>query len=195
MAGRPDPLSRYEVTDVAVLRLLAHPLRARILGLLRLEGEATASTLGRRLGESSGSTSYHLRQLARVGLIEESPQQSSRRERVWRAAQALTSIDPRRFSGPDEHGVLDEFSRLQLRRLDAQSERWLGRRAEAPGDWDAAGGFSDSVVRLTPDAALELSERVGALLRELEQRSAADPSAAWVSVFWALLPQLDEDLA
>jgi len=195
MTGRPDPLSRYEVTDVAVLRLLAHPLRARLLGLLRLEGEATASALGRRLGESSGATSYHLRQLARVGLIEESPQQASRRERVWRAAQAFTSIDPRRFSQPDDHGVLDEFSRFQLRRLETQSERWLGRRSDLTADWDAAGGFSDSVVRLTPESALELSEAVAALLREHEQHSAGDPRAAWVSVFWAVLPQADEDLA
>ncbi|HSO04905.1 MAG TPA: helix-turn-helix domain-containing protein, partial [Candidatus Limnocylindrales bacterium] len=75
MTSRPDPTSRFLVTDVEALRVLSHPLRARILGALRLEGEATASQLGRRLDESSGATSYHLRQLARFGLVEESEHQ------------------------------------------------------------------------------------------------------------------------
>ena len=57
-----------QVTDVRALRALAHPLRNRLLGQLRLNGPATASQLGRVVGESSGSTSYHLRQLAAVRL-------------------------------------------------------------------------------------------------------------------------------
>lgn len=194
MAGRPDPLSRYEVTDVAVLRLLAHPLRARLLGLLRLEGEATASELGRRLGESSGSTSYHLRQLAQAGLIEESPVQASRRERVWRAAHALTSIDPRRFTAAQDRAVLDEFSGMQLGRLTAEVRRWQERRPVAAEAWDAEAGLSDAVVRLSPAAARELSERIAALLRELELRSGTDPEAAWVSVHWAVLPRSDDEV-
>lgn len=193
-AGRPDPLSRYEVSDVAVLRLLAHPLRARMLGLLRLEGEATASELGRRLGESSGSTSYHLRQLAQAGLIEESPVQASRRERVWRAAHALTSIDPRRFAAAPERAVLDEFSGLQLARLAAELRAFQGRQAETPAEWDAVAGLSDAIVRLSPAAASELSERISALLNELEERSGADPAASWVSVHWAVLPRSEGDV-
>ena len=61
----PEPA--VTVTDVRALRALAHPLRSRLLGQLRLNGPATASRLGRVVGESSGSTSYHLRQLAAYG--------------------------------------------------------------------------------------------------------------------------------
>ena len=60
-----------ELTDPRALRALAHPLRVKLLGLLRLEGPMTASDAGRRVGESSGSASYHLRQLERYGLVEE----------------------------------------------------------------------------------------------------------------------------
>src|SRR3712207_7836256 len=59
--------------------------RSALLGLLRSEGPSTASKLGQRLGESSGSTSYHLRQLAALGFVEEVPGQGTARERWWRA--------------------------------------------------------------------------------------------------------------
>ena len=79
------------VTDVRALRALAHPLRSRLLAQLRLHGPATASRLGRAVGESSGSTSYHLRQLAAYGFVEEVEGQGTARERWWRARHRLTS--------------------------------------------------------------------------------------------------------
>src|SRR5689334_14550913 len=66
----------------AQLRALAHPLRLQLLQVLHAEGPATASQLGRRLGESSGSTSYHLRALHRAGMVEEAEQRNAR-ERWW----------------------------------------------------------------------------------------------------------------
>src|SRR4029453_17859727 len=73
------------------LRVLAHPLRSRLLGALRLDGPATATALAARLGTNSGATSYHLRQLAAAGLVEDAPEASSGRGRVWRAAHDATS--------------------------------------------------------------------------------------------------------
>jgi DNA-binding transcriptional ArsR family regulator len=193
MSDRPDPTSRYEVTDVSALRALTHPLRTRILGALRLEGAATASQLARRLGESSGATSYHLRQLARFGFVEEAPVQVSRRERVWRATHALTSIDPRRFSGGAEEVVLDEFTGRQLAQLHEQSQGWRARRSEASPEWVSAAGFSDTMARLSPAACAELHERLTDLVDELQARSAGEPGTAWVSVFLAALPVSDEE--
>lgn len=194
MTSRPDPTSRFLVTDVEALRVLSHPLRARILGALRLEGEATASQLGRRLDESSGATSYHLRQLARFGLVEESEHQVSRRERVWRARHALTTIDPQQFTAGVTWEVLDEFSARQLARVVEQSERWMRRRAQAAPEWRSAAGFSDDVVRLTPAACAALHERLIDLLTELETESAQQPASHWVSVFLSTLPQTDEEV-
>ena len=67
-----------ELTDPAALRAIAHPIRLGLVGLLRREGPLTASEAGRRLGESSGSTSYHLRQLERFGLVEEAGERRGR---------------------------------------------------------------------------------------------------------------------
>ena len=89
-----------EITTEAALHALAHPLRLRLLGLLRIDGPATASGLAKRVGESSGSTSYHLRQLAVAGFIEEAPELGTKRERWWRAAHRETSWSPAQFSTP-----------------------------------------------------------------------------------------------
>jgi DNA-binding transcriptional ArsR family regulator len=69
-----------------MLRALAHPLRLQLLELLKDDGPATASGLGRRVGENSGTTSWHLRQLADAGLVVEDTGRGNRRERWWRAA-------------------------------------------------------------------------------------------------------------
>src|SRR5437763_14688176 len=75
----------------AQLRALAHPLRLQLLQVLQAEGPATASQLGRRLGESSGATSYHLRALHRAGMVEEAEQRNGR-ERWWKRAPERVGI-------------------------------------------------------------------------------------------------------
>ncbi|HWM33525.1 MAG TPA: helix-turn-helix domain-containing protein [Pseudolysinimonas sp.] len=80
------------------LRALAHPLRIRILDELSMFGPLTASGLGERLGESSGVTSYHLRQLEKVGLVQEKEGHGNARERWWeRKAGAISLPDPADF--------------------------------------------------------------------------------------------------
>ncbi len=80
---------------------LAHPLRARLLAALRLDGPATATPLAARLGTNSGATSYHLRKLAGVGIVEDD-EPTNRRDRVWRAAHSSTSWVSTDFDGdPD----------------------------------------------------------------------------------------------
>ncbi|MGW1769551.1 ArsR/SmtB family transcription factor, partial [Streptomyces sp. NPDC002073] len=87
--------------DARTLRGLAHPLRIRLLGALRHDGPATASRLAERLGESSGATSYHLRQLASYGFVEDAPEHGKGRERWWRAAHDGTRFDEKLTSDPN----------------------------------------------------------------------------------------------
>ncbi len=70
------------------LRALTHPVRLRMLGILRTEGPATATVLAQRLGLNTGATSYHLRQLAQHGFIDDDAERGNGRERWWRAAHA-----------------------------------------------------------------------------------------------------------
>ena len=69
--------------DPRRLRALAHPLRIQLLSLLRKDGPATATLLAKRLGESSGATSYHLRQLAAYAFVEDDPERSKAGRERW----------------------------------------------------------------------------------------------------------------
>src|SRR6478609_11448403 len=83
--GKNPPLSaeRHPALGPAQLKALAHPLRVQILDLLSTHGALTASRLADLVGESSGSTSYHLRQLARHGFVREVRDRGTARERWW----------------------------------------------------------------------------------------------------------------
>jgi DNA-binding transcriptional ArsR family regulator len=178
----------YKISDPQVLKVVAHPLRVRLLGHLRGEGPATASELGRRVGESSGSTSYHLRELAKYGFIEEDPERRDGRERRWRARHRYTSWDNLEMSVTPEGREAVRI--MQLRQLES-----LGRAVEAfeAGEWDAdlaeASGMSDHLVRLPAAAIRELNERVGEVLHELQERYEDDPKAVPVHVWTAAFPR------
>src|ERR1700761_9081023 len=80
-----------ELTDPRALRAYAHPVRMKLVGLLRTEGPLTATRAGELLGESSGTTSFHLRQLAKYGLVEEAGGGTGR-EKPWRATTTSTAF-------------------------------------------------------------------------------------------------------
>jgi DNA-binding transcriptional ArsR family regulator len=159
------PESAVEVTDVRALRALAHPLRSRLLGLLRLHGPATASRLGRAVGESSGSTSYHLRQLAAYGFVEEVEGEGTARERWWRARHRLTSWRADEIEGQEGGAeVEDELIRIQLDVRGRVLRAWRDQRQELGPAWTAAASLNDHVLRLRPDQARALADELNGVL-------------------------------
>lgn len=184
-------LSRIQVKDVETLRAIAHPLRGRLLGALRADGPATASALGRRFGESSGSTSYHLRQLARYGFVVEDEQQPSRRERRWRAVHDVTSFDPVDFLD-DQAGqeALDVVARQQLQYLVRTAEQWHRERPAWPRAWADAAEHNDLLLRLRPADLAQLSEELFEVVQQwvARQRPAGDRQARPVSVHLLTIP-------
>lgn len=78
----PEPRTQRAVGPAA-LKALSHPLRIQILDLLGHHSALTASGLAELLGETSGATSYHLRQLERHGFVQEVPGRGTARERWW----------------------------------------------------------------------------------------------------------------
>jgi DNA-binding transcriptional ArsR family regulator len=126
------------------LRALGHPLRVQILHLLHAEGPSTASELGRRLGESSGATSYHLRALERAGMIEDDEPRNGR-ERWWRRVAERTlipnSIAPE-TPEPERTELLAAHAKLEsvlVGRDEQALARWQSIRYEMPLDWQDAG--------------------------------------------------------
>ncbi len=93
-----DP-ERYKGVPSSALKALAHPLRVEIIDALGSFGPATASALGERLNESSGATSYHLRQLAKHGFIVEDEARGTARERWWRLKPGGMTVDPSQYEG------------------------------------------------------------------------------------------------
>lgn len=167
-----SPLSRI-VPDAAALKALAHPDRMRMLGLLRIEGPQTATTLAARTGLNSGATSYHLRTLARHGFIEEASDLGSRRDRWWRARHAVTShVDdaPAGTEAADAAGAMLQALLVGHAQL---AQAALERYGALPAAWRRASTASDATLWLTANEAEALTARLDALL--LEARAAAEP--------------------
>lgn len=158
--------------DARTLRAMAHPLRLRMLGLLRVEGPATATSLAARLGESSGTTSWHLRQLAEHGLIEEDPERGNRRERWWRAVHRYTRIPYAKFvDDPENTGAVSTFLHESMSIYYRKATTFIADLPSWSRDWLEAAIFSDDEMPLTPD---ELRAMRADLL-EVKRRYLRDP--------------------
>jgi DNA-binding transcriptional ArsR family regulator len=151
-----DP-ARTVRLDATSVRGLAHPLRLKILGLLRTEGPATATTLATRLGLNTGATSYHLRQLAAYGFIVEDQRRGTGRERWWRAAHGTTYFDRETLSG-DETG--EAFRRSIGQIYVERIQRATDEYATLPQEWREASSMSDWVLRLTPEETRQLTSEL-----------------------------------
>jgi DNA-binding transcriptional ArsR family regulator len=180
-----------DISDARLLRAMTHPLRIRLIGTLRMDGPATASELARRLGESSGATSYHLRILAKYGFIEDDPERNRGRERWWRAADEgfEWSLDT------DDAGVI-EADRALGRRLSVEYQRWVQRwYSELPGwdrPWRAAATGSDRWYELTPDELRALNDEVLAVLDRYGDRQTRRDDTERVIVIFHGFPQRRE---
>jgi DNA-binding transcriptional ArsR family regulator len=134
------------------LQVLAHPLRSRLLGALRFHGPATSTTLALRLGTNSGATSYHLRQLAEAGLVEDDAERSTRRDRYWRAAHDATSWRTADFEDDPDARAADEWLlRHHVHTTTGWVHQWLEERADWSPEWRDAADQSDYHLDLTPD--------------------------------------------
>ncbi len=128
-----EPLPPHEVRDVEALRVLAHPMRQRILRYLRRVGPATSTTLARDLGENSGIMSYHLRQLAEHGFVKEIAGHGRGRERWWQVAPEPVWI-PREGLSPEAQAEASGLLPASLAEEVEGFQRFRVAR-EAMGEW------------------------------------------------------------
>ncbi|MEU5402013.1 winged helix-turn-helix domain-containing protein [Streptomyces sp. NPDC005963] len=168
----PQPDPRYRPLDPRSLRGIAHPLRLRLLTALRHDGPATASQLAQSLSESSGATSYHLRQLAAHGFVEDAPDLGKGRERWWRASAEGTSIDHSMFHSEDPavRGAAGLFIQEVAAQHAEEVTTWLDTADGWPEEWRRASDLSDFTLRLTAETARELNRKVHALIESYRDR-------------------------
>jgi predicted ArsR family transcriptional regulator len=166
MAG---PKRSIELTDPRALRAVAHPVRLALVGLLRREGPLTATQAGAKLGESPSSCSFHLRQLAKHGLVEDAGGGQGR-ERPWRA----TALFTRWGEAPGDAEVDAAAELLTAVVAEHYFERvreWLARRPGEPVEWQQAAPFGDAMVFVTAEELAELDTAVEELCERYLERT------------------------
>ncbi len=155
------------------LRALSHPTRLRMLGLLRREGPATATTLAARVGVNTGAASYHLRQLGEHGFIEEDAERGTGRDRWWRAVHQTTRIDTADVP-TEERDVLDAYLQTVAVTHTQTLQAAMEEQSVLPDEWRNASTISDYHVRLTPTGARLLLERLDTLLSDVAAEESDD---------------------
>ncbi|MFF1708629.1 helix-turn-helix domain-containing protein [Streptomyces sp. NPDC058268] len=169
----PPPTERsIQLTDPRALRAYAHPTRMALVGLLRRSGPFTATRAAELTGESVASCSYHLRILAKYGLVEEAPGGRGR-EKPWRATARFTDW-PGHSEDPAVAEASDALSAAVARRYFERAVRAMEQRHTLPRAWREAEQFSDSLLHLTPEELTGIGERINALLQPYEDRG-SDP--------------------
>lgn len=168
--------------DATALRVLAHPLRSRLLSELRLHGPATATALAERLSTNTGATSYHLRKLESVALVLDTGEGEGRR-RLWRASTSFHNFDPSDYRDDDDaNAALGWLQRDYLRRVAERGARWLDVGERWPAEWVDAAGLSDTFVTVTAAQLRTLQDELDAVLERWRFVGEQDPAARRVQV-------------
>ena len=163
-----------EVDDPRALRAMAHPIRLALLEALALDGELTASEAAERIGESPASCSFHLRQIAKYGFVEEAERGPGRR-RPWRRRYAnmhFGVVHDDRETAAAAETLADVLRRRYLDRF----QRAVARRHLEPREWLEVTGESEFLVYATPEELRALDAEVTAVLQRFSDRM-TDPSA------------------
>lgn len=181
------------------MKALSHPLRSQLFNELAAHGPATATTLADKVGESTGSTSYHLRQLEKHGFIEEVEGRGNGRERWWRrvpvAVQSGGSDGPQSPAGIAAARLLasgsNEFSEQVIREFIARDQETM------PRGWRDASDLSVAIMRLTPSELHELMTGIHEVVDAFRDRhvldDASDPDTSRVFIRLAAVPIFDDE--
>lgn len=162
--------SSIELNDPRALRAYAHPTRLALIALLRGDGPLTATQAADALGESVAGCSFHLRQLARYGLVEEAGGGRGR-EKPWRATAMFTDV-PAVAVDPEVVEAADLATNAIAGWYLARIQAWLRTRSTESLDWQRAAVFGDVVLYLTADELADLGRRMDDLLSEHLDRTA-----------------------
>jgi DNA-binding transcriptional ArsR family regulator len=173
----------------AALRVLAHPVRARVLAEVRAQGAATATSVAAALATNTGATSYHLRRLADAEMIEEAGGGTGR-SRVWR----VTVSPPRPPeptpgpADPDEAAISQWLARDYVEHFAGKAQAWITSSGGWPPRWQAGCGLADHLVLITDEQLSALRGELDEVLARYRRAGAGNPTAKRVAVYLCPLP-------
>ena len=188
------------IADLDGLKALAHPLRMQIIEVLSTFGEHTASGLAERLGESSGATSYHLRQLEKHGYVREVADRGTGRERWWeRVPGSIQMGSPELAESEAGRQASRVIMREWLHHREAGARDFIERgMTELSAEWRDASTLQSASVHVTAEQLANLSERVSSLITEFakEHRGQRSVGSRPVHLQYFAFPVLDgEEIA
>jgi len=168
--------------DDRAIRVLAHPLRSRLLSRLRIAGPATATELANEFSTNTGATSYHLRALESVGLVTDTGEGVGKR-RVWRASSRSHSWTNSAFRDDDDtRAALDWLRRNYVRQYAEQAERWLDTADTWPSAWADQLGSSDALLTVTPEQLADFHHELQRLISRYAELGEGDPRSRRIHV-------------
>ena len=199
MSDRERPVTGFDpardvLLDARNLRGLAHPLRLRLLAMLREAGPSTATLLAARVGESTAATSYHLRQLEAYRFVVEDTGRGTGRERWWRSAHRSTYFDLGADESEEGQLLGEEYLRGVARGYAARMDAWIDALPTVGRAWRDAANMSDYRMRLTPAEAVALVaqlDAIGVAHRDDDgdvDGDAPDPDARHVAFQFQVIP-------
>jgi DNA-binding transcriptional ArsR family regulator len=191
MGAMADGYSSARITDPKVMRALAHPARIAIIEHLGSTGAVvTATECAGLVGLSPSATSYHLRELAKIGLVEQAPSRGDARERVWRSTSSGFSVDGD-LAEPETRASQQALVDVYLNRDFARMREWVARLHEEPKAWQDASTLMGPMLLLNAEELVEVNRRVKEVLdpyRRRERMAEAPADARPVAVHYAAFP-------
>jgi len=176
-----------EITDARTLRALSHPVRLALIEQLTISGAMTATELGERIGETPTTCSFHLRQLAKYGFVEEAGGGKGR-ARPWRMTSIGMSFGDSSGNEDPEYDIASSTLALMFReRSFERYRRWMESKASYPRRWRNAAQNNEAVFYVTPEELEELNTELTALLMSkyfdrLADRSKRPPGTVPVEI-------------
>lgn len=187
---KPDSKAT-EVSRNQALQAMSSPIRMRILGVLRINGEQTVGQISEQINEAPGVISYHLGQLSKAHLVEkvESPDHD-RRKSWWRACQRATQFDTPDNKDKDSAVSVDMFRRSAALSHELAFERFLDQLPSLPAEWAESCANDDHVLHMTAGETRAMLEEINAVIHKWEKHTAentdkddAKPVALTLQVF------------
>ena len=163
-----------ELTDAKAMRALAHPVRLALLEALADAGTLTATEAGEKVGESPANASFHLRQLAKYGFVEEA-EGGTGRKRPWKLrhlGMSFTDV----HEDPETATAARTLDRVLRDRYLARARQAFEDRQSLPEQWRAVTGMNQMGLYLTPEELKAIDEEIVELLfkRYADRRTPSD---------------------
>jgi DNA-binding transcriptional ArsR family regulator len=164
------------ITDARTLRALAHPVRIALIEALGLRGAMTATQVGEEIGESPTTCSFHLRQLAKYGFVEEAGGGKGR-SRPWQMSQVGMRFASTRDNDPEYEIAARALVRMVRERQLERYWNWVESSASYPREWREAADSGEYIIYLLPEELEQLNQEMNDLLLSRYSDRLTDPSS------------------